>query len=69
MKGPESLGFVDIQVNGYLGISFSSDDLTVERCADCCRAILSKGGCAAIVPTMCTSARCAYSGVTCSTSH
>ena len=52
MKGPESLGFVDIQVNGYLGISFSSDDLTVERCAECCRAILSKGGCAAIVPTM-----------------
>ena len=46
--GPESLGFVDIQVNGYLGISFSSDDLTVERCAECCRAILSKGGCAAI---------------------
>ena len=52
MPGPESLGFVDIQVNGYLGISFSSDDLTVERCAECCRAILSKGGCAAIVPTM-----------------
>ena len=49
MPGPESLGFVDIQVNGYLGISFSSDDLTVERCAECCRAILSKGGCAAIV--------------------
>ena len=58
--GPESLGFVDIQVNGYLGISFSSDDLTVERCAECCRAILSKGGGAAIVPTMITSAPATY---------
>ena len=53
---PKSLGFVDIQVNGYLGISFSADNLTVERCAECCRAILLKGGCAAIVPTMITSA-------------
>ena len=57
---PKSLGFVDIQVNGYLGISFSADNLTVERCAECCRAILLKGGCAAIVPTMITSAPSTY---------
>ena len=33
--GTQHAGFVDIQVNGYLGISFSSDDLTVESCAEC----------------------------------
>ena len=59
--GTQHAGFVDIQVNGYLGVSFSADDLTVERCAEACRTVLSRGGCAATVsythltlPTICS---------------
>jgi N-acetylglucosamine-6-phosphate deacetylase len=48
------LGFVDLQVNGYLGTSFSSDTLTLESCVSTCEALLAGGGCACIVPTVIT---------------
>ncbi len=47
-------GFVDLQVNGYLGIDFSSPDLTEESCAHACRSLL-QAGTAAFLPTLITS--------------
>ena len=47
-------GFVDVQVNGYKGVSFSDPSLSLEACISTCEAILSEGGCAAIVPTVIT---------------
>jgi len=46
-------GFVDLQVNGYLGVEFSAADLTAEQCASVCRALL-KTGTAAFLPTLIT---------------
>ena len=46
-------GFVDIQVNGYLGHNFNGPDLTDETFAEACRALLATGT-AAFVPTVST---------------
>lgn len=46
-------GFVDLQVNGYLGVDFSSPDLTEEAFVATCRA-LRKNGTAAFLPTIIT---------------
>ena len=54
------LGFVDLQVNGYRGVSFSSAELTLESCISACEEILAAGGCAAIVPTVITSPLSTY---------
>ena len=54
--GPTSLlGFVDVQVNGYKGVSFSDASLDREACARACTQILAEGGLAACVPTVITS--------------
>jgi len=47
-------GLVDLQVNGYKGISFSDESLTAETCADACRQMLA-AGVTAFLPTMITS--------------
>ncbi len=47
-------GFVDLQVNGYLGVDFSSPELTLEACAWACGELL-KAGTAAFLPTIITS--------------
>ncbi len=47
-------GFVDLQVNGFSGVDFSSPSLTEERFSEACRAILQKGT-AAFLPTIITS--------------
>ena len=56
-------GFVDLQVNGYLGTSFSSMELTYESCVQACVAILERGGCCAIVPTVITAPPAVYEHV------
>lgn len=50
MKHP---GFVDIQQNGYIGIHFSSMDLTLEKVREVTR-YLAKAGTTAYCPTVCT---------------
>ncbi|QDU62219.1 N-acetylglucosamine-6-phosphate deacetylase [Planctomycetes bacterium Pan216] len=52
-------GFVDLQVNGYLGIDFSSPDLTEEDCEHACREVLAHGT-SAFLPTMITSPWAVY---------
>jgi N-acetylglucosamine-6-phosphate deacetylase len=47
-------GFVDLQVNGFVGVDFSSPDLTAESFAHACRELLSRGT-AAFLPTLITS--------------
>jgi N-acetylglucosamine-6-phosphate deacetylase len=47
-------GFVDLQVNGYKGIDFSSARLTEEQFAKACRQLLAHGT-AAFLPTIITS--------------
>lgn len=47
-------GFVDMQVNGYLGVDFSSPDLTLDTFSMACRALLVQGT-AAFLPTLITS--------------
>lgn len=47
-------GFVDLQVNGYLGVDFSSPELNAEACAQACRQML-RCGTAAFLPTIITS--------------
>ena len=47
-------GFVDLQVNGYLGVDFSSPDLTQESFIYACQALLGRGT-AAFLPTLITS--------------
>jgi len=47
-------GFVDLQVNGFLGVDFSSPDLTADDFRRACRAVL-EAGTAAFLPTMITS--------------
>ena len=43
-------GFVDLQVNGYRGVDFSSIDLTLDRAAHAIRGLLTDGGCCAVLP-------------------
>lgn len=52
-------GFVDLQVNGYLGVDFSDPTLTEDDFARVCRALLAQGT-AAFLPTMITSALDTY---------
>ncbi|HOU14774.1 MAG TPA: N-acetylglucosamine-6-phosphate deacetylase [Anaerolineae bacterium] len=47
-------GFVDLQVNGFLGVDFSSPALTEEDFVLACRALLAQGT-AAFLPTVITS--------------
>jgi N-acetylglucosamine-6-phosphate deacetylase len=47
-------GFVDLQVNGFVGVDFSSPDLTEESFVHACRALLQRGT-AAFLPTIITS--------------
>jgi len=47
-------GFVDLQVNGYLGTDFSSPELTADSFRDACRKLLAHGT-AIFLPTMVTS--------------
>jgi len=46
-------GFVDLQVNGFLGVSFSARDLTEDDAARACRELLARGN-AAFLPTVVT---------------
>ncbi|MGI6367428.1 MAG: N-acetylglucosamine-6-phosphate deacetylase [Anaerolineae bacterium] len=48
-------GLVDLQVNGYLGVDFSSPDLTEQQLVDAWRGMLAAGT-AAFLPTLITSA-------------
>jgi len=54
--------FIDLQVNGYLGVSFSDENLTEDDAARACRA-LHAAGTAAFLPTVITSSRAAYARV------
>jgi N-acetylglucosamine-6-phosphate deacetylase len=47
-------GFVDLQVNGFIGVDFSSPNLTAESFIHACRALLERGT-AAFLPTIITS--------------
>lgn len=46
-------GFIDLQVNGFLGVGFSTPDLAKEDFARVCRALLERGT-AAFLPTIIT---------------
>ncbi len=52
-------GFVDLQVNGFLGVDFSSPTLTEADFVRACRALLARGT-AAFLPTLITSPRDTY---------
>ncbi len=52
-------GWVDLQVNGYIGIDFSSMELTKEDARKACREILSTGT-AVFLPTVITSSNEVY---------
>jgi len=52
-------GFVDLQVNGFLGVDFSSPDLTEEGIIYACRGLLRRGT-AAFLPTLITSPEKVY---------
>ncbi len=52
-------GFVDLQVNGFLGVDFSSPDLTEAGFVRACRALLAQGT-AAFLPTVITSSLDTY---------
>ena len=56
-------GFVDLQVNGYRGIDFSSLSLTIDSATHALRGILSDGACTAIVPTIISSSLDVYNHV------
>ena len=56
-------GFVDLQVNGYRGVDFSSLSLTLESAAHAIRGILSDGGCVSILPTIISSSLDVYDHV------
>lgn len=47
-------GLVDLQVNGYIGVDFSSDELTEADCVRAARCMLERG-CTAFLPTVITS--------------
>ena len=50
----ETSGFVDLQVNGFGGVDFSSPELTAEDFINACRQVLQRGT-AAFLPTVITS--------------
>ena len=52
-------GFIDLQVNGYKGVDFSSPQLTEEQLRKTCRD-LHKSGTAAFLPTLITSPKEVY---------
>ncbi|MBN1874360.1 MAG: N-acetylglucosamine-6-phosphate deacetylase [Anaerolineae bacterium] len=52
-------GFIDLQVNGFLGVDFSSPDLTEADFVRACRALLTQGT-TAFLPTVITSALDVY---------
>lgn len=52
-------GFVDLQVNGYLGCDFGGLELTDETFADACRKLLAQGT-AAFLPTVSTAPMAVY---------
>lgn len=52
-------GFVDLQVNGYLGHSFSSPTLGEEEAAAALRGLIADGT-AVLLPTVCTAAPATY---------
>lgn len=52
-------GFVDLQVNGYLGIDFSAPGLSVEKVGEVVRALFARGT-AAFCPTVITSSPAIY---------
>lgn len=56
MKTP---GFIDLQVNGYKGVDFSSSDLTEDKFCFACEELL-KTGTAAFMPTLITSSKEVY---------
>ena len=56
-------GFVDLQVNGYGGVSFSDAGLTRAACEAACEAILREGACACILPTVITAPLATYEAV------
>lgn len=53
MKTLKIPGFVDLQVNGFLGVDFSAPDVTEEAIIGACRALIAKGT-AAFLPTIIT---------------
>ncbi len=55
----DSAGFVDLQVNGFLGIGFTSVDLTVEKVRKVTEELLRRGT-AAYCPTICTTDQKSY---------
>jgi N-acetylglucosamine-6-phosphate deacetylase len=52
-------GFVDLQVNGYLGVDFSSPALTSDECRSAFRALIERGT-ALFLPTVITSSENTY---------
>lgn len=56
-------GFVDLQVNGYRGVSFSDVCLSRDSCASACAAVLAEGGCSAFMPTVITASLETYEHV------
>ena len=52
-------GFVDLQVNGYLGVDYSSPDLTEEDFLRVTRQLLDTG-CIGFLPTVCTASEETY---------
>ncbi|HLB73447.1 MAG TPA: hypothetical protein VJJ98_05475, partial [Sedimentisphaerales bacterium] len=52
-------GLVDLQVNGYKGVDFSSGDLTRDDFIRACREML-EAGTTAFLPTMITSPQAIY---------
>lgn len=52
-------GFVDLQVNGYKGVDFSSPDLTEERFIFACKELIRKGT-VVFLPTVITSSKQVY---------
>ena len=53
-RRPPLLGFIDLQVNGYQGVSFSGATLTRQQAESAIEGHLNDGGCAAIMPTVIT---------------
>ena len=51
--------FVDLQINGYMGVDFSEPDLTQERFLKCAESILASGTCL-FLPTVITSSEETY---------
>ena len=52
-------GFIDLQVNGFMGVDFSDPSLTEEQFISACQALLKKGT-AAFLPTLITSSPAVY---------